>query len=355
MKKSIWVFLDCEGPCVLNDNAQESTAALAEQCGLGKQVGIDFYKRMSIIDDIWGDFHRVPQDKEYSSGHTLKVVLPFFKAMGATEKWLYEFARESLRTVPYIKETINQLAELYNVWMISTSYNWFIRAFCDLVGFDFAKAHCTLVNGFDQVLVTEEEATSLRRFMYEVAKMPVIQYDQETGEIAVSHLPFYEHITRFVWNVLWYGMPVGRLLRTVHPIGQAQKMQVMQAICQRFGLPKEKVMYVGDSQTDVQCVEWLKGEGLSMMFNGKGRVCSLSDIMFIGDDARAIDEIAYVFSCGGRQAVINGSGYQNPDLEGETGEGGLLGVVVPENWKKFEQKSVAFRKQFRGVHIGELT
>lgn len=353
-KKKIWIFLDCEGPCVLNDNAQESTVALAVQCGLGEEVGVNFFQRLSVIDDIWGDFHKIPKDPTYSSGHTLKVILPFFKAMGATEKWLYDFARESLRMVPYIKETINQLAELYNVWMISTSYEWFIRAFCDWLGFDFEKAECTKVSDLDGVAISIPQSALLLDFMKETVEMPVIEYNHETGDVIPEHQQYYDRVTKFIWETV-YNMPVGKFLRSVRPVGQTQKREAMEAICKQFGITKEKVMYVGDSQTDVQCAEWLRGEGLSMMFNGKGRVCALSDIMFIGADARAIDEIAYNFSRAGRQGTINFSGYQDPDIEAEIGEGGLLAAVTPENWKALEKKSVAFRKQFRGVHIGELT
>lgn len=348
-KSNILIALDNEGPQTLNDNAQENTVALAEKCGLGEQVGVEFYKRLSNIDDIWGDFHRIPKDPSYSSGHTLKVVLPFYKAMGADSQGLYEFAGKNLRIVPNIDGVLDSLSRKYNVWIISTSYEFFIRAFCDKVGFDFARACCTFVPRFDEIPITKEESAMLLDFMKEVAAMPVIEYDGKTGEVIPEHQVYYDRFTNFIWETV-YNMPVGEMLRIVHPVGQAQKREAVEDICQEFKVPRERVMYGGDSQTDVQVVEWLQKEGLTMMFNGKGRVCSLSDIMYIGEDARVIEEVADLFAERGRQGVID---HYMPPREASCG--GVLAAVTPENIGELEPMSVKKRKEFRGIHIGELT
>jgi predicted HAD superfamily phosphohydrolase len=205
------------------------------------------------------------------------------------------------------------------------------------------------VDGFDAIRLSDAEAQQLLAFMREAAAMPVIQYDGKTGEVAPAHQVHYDRFTQFVWEAV-YGMPVGQLLRTVHPVGQTQKREAVERICGEFGVPKECAMYVGDSQTDVQCVELLQGRGLTMMFNGKGRVCRISDIMYIGEDARAIEEVAHRFAELGRDGVIR---YYSPPQEAECG--GLLAAVTPENIDELHDRSVKKRKEFRGVHIGSLT
>lgn len=367
----IWVILDVEGPQLLNDNAWETTVALAkgypnwdkiapeiviipspteEGMTLGEIIAARFYQRLSVIDDIWGDFHRILQDPTYSSGHTLKVVLSFYKAMGATSQWLYEFAKKSLRVVPNIDWVLAHLKGEYNVWMISTSYEFFIRAFCDSVGFDFRRTHCTAVNEFDTIPISKKEARTLLAFMREVAAMPVIEYNKETGEVIPEHQAHYDRFTSFIWETV-YSMPVGELLRSVLPVGQTQKREAMEWICHRWDVPKEKVMYVGDSQTDIQCAEWLQGVGLVMMFNAKGvRVCRLADVMYIGEDARAIAWVANLFAREGRQGVID---YYKLPRSMKDGE--LLTTVTPENVEELEAISVRKRRGFRGVGIGGLT
>jgi len=371
VKDAIWVFLDNEGPQTKNDNAQENMVTLAkeypdwdrvlpeveivplskeeEKMTVGEIIGTRTYQRISNIDDIWGDFHRIPKDPSYSSGHTLKVVLPFYKAMGATSQWLYDFAKDSLLVVPNIGRVLVSLDAKYNVWQISTSYEFFIKAFCNLVSFDFSRARCTFVERFDEIPISNAEAGILLAFLKWVALTPVIEYDGKTGEVKKEHQACYDWITGFIWEVV-YHLPVGKFLRIVHPVGQAQKREAVEEICRECGVSKEKVMVVDDSQTGVQIVEWLRGVGLTMMFNGKGRICSLSDIMYIGEDARAIEEVADLFAERGRQGVID---YYTPPREAKCG--GLLAAVTPENIGELEPMSVKKRKEFRGVAIGELT
>jgi energy-converting hydrogenase A subunit R len=347
-KEAPWVVVDNEGPCTLNDNAQENMVELARQCGLGEEVGIKAYKNISNIDDIWGDFHKIAKDPTYSSGHTLKIVLPFYKAMGASSEWLYNFARDSLRLLPHIGNVLNNLNRKYNLWMISTSYEFFIQAFCDAVSFDFSRVRCTSVENFDEITITEKEKALLLSFLIEVAQTPTIQYDSKTGEIIKEHQVYYDRITEFIWETV-YNMPLGKFLYMVQPIGQIQKRDTLEEISQRFDVSKERIMYVGDSQTDVECVRFLRGEGLTVMFNGKGQVCHLSDIMYIGEDAGIIEEIADLFAQKGRHGVIK---YYTPS---KIVKGGIVATVTRNNIKELEEASIKKRKEFRGIHIGELT
>ena len=347
-KNTIWNLFDVEGPQTLNDNAQENTVELAARCGLGKKVGIEFYKRISVIDDVWGDFHKIAKDPLYSSGHTLKVVLPFYKTMGATYQWLYKFAKKSIRVVPNITGVLKNLDSKYNVRLVSTSYDFFIKAFCDSVGFDFKKAFCTRVENFDEIPITEVEIKMLKAFMRAVVSWPVIQYDEKTGKVYSDHQKYYDLITGFIWEFVYY-LSVGQFLKTVHPIGQQQKREAMIRTIQKFDIPKEKIFFVGDGQTDVQCVQYLQGTGLTMMFNGKGKVCDVSDLMYIGEDARAIEEVANLFTKKGREGVIK---YYTPYRETFHG---IIAAVTPQNLEELKELSVKKRKEFRGVHIGELT
>ncbi len=269
--------------------------------------------------------------------------------MGATYQPLYDFAKKSIRAVPNIRKALAGLDRKYNVWMVSTSYEFFIQAFCDLVGFDFTRVRCTFVPKFDEITISREEAVLLPGFMKEIAAMPIIEYDGKTGEVIEGHQAHYDRFTKFVWETV-YNMPVGELLRIVYPVGQAQKREAVEQILQENQIPLEKTMGVGDSQTDLQWVQLFKGKGLSMMFNGKGKVCGESDIMYIGENAAAIEEVADLFAERGRQGVID---YYTLPQEAKCG--GLLSTVTPENIGELEPKSVKKRKEFRGGHIGELT
>lgn len=382
--RKILIILDNEGVQSLNDNAQETMVEAAKlypfwekvapefvilpgekEKGMtsGEIIGIRFFRRTSNIDDIWGDFHRIPRDPTYSSGHTLKVILPFLKALGADSEWMRKFAFQSLRLMPNINKVLPVLDKKYIVRMVSTSYEFFIQAFCQATGFDFAKSDCTFVPKFDEIPVTTKERRLLLAFMKEVAAMPLIEYDEKIGEVIPEHKSYYDRFADFIWNVV-YNLPVGELLRIVHPVGQTQKREAVERKIRELQMSLEKVMGVGDSQTDVQWVELLAEKGLSMMFNGKGKVCRKACLMYIGENAQAIQEVADLFAKGGRKAILTRYSLPEP-IRSEKGtvkslgyaaeEGGLLVVPNKENIEILEAMSVQKRKQVRGVHIGELT
>jgi predicted HAD superfamily phosphohydrolase len=370
-RKKVLVLLDNEGPQTLNDNAQESIVALSKEykgweeiapeliietlseekgMTLGEIIATRFYRRLSNVDDIWGDYGRVANiDPTYSSGHAVKIALAFDKALGATSQWLYDFAKRGVRVVPNIERVLTDLDRKYEVWQISTSYEFFVKAFCDLVGFDYSKTYCTSVPRFNEVPLGSTEEKKLLAFMRKVAVMPIIKYNEETGEVFPGHRFYYDELTDFIWKTV-LKMQVGEILRIVHPIGQEQKRKAVEDIQRTTGYPKEKTMYIGDSQTDVRCVEFLAGKGLTLMFNGKGKVCRIADIMYIGENAEAIKEVADLFAKIGRQGTID---YYTPSQEATSG--GLLAAVTPERIEQLEELSLEKRKQFRGIHIGELS
>jgi predicted HAD superfamily phosphohydrolase len=382
--RSILIILDKEGVLSLNDNAQESMVWAAKLyrywkrlapkivivptekekgMTLGEIIGTRFFQRISNIDDIWGDFHKIAEDPSYSSGHTLKVILAFLSALGINSQGMRDFAYGSLRLMPNINKVLPILDGKYTVRMVSTSYEFFIQAFCQATGFDFEKCDCTFVPKFGEIPLKNEERLILLRFMKKVAVMPLIEYDEKTGEVKPEHQKYYDRITDFIWETL-YNMPVGEMLRIVHPVGQAQKREAVERRIQEFQVPLERTMGLGDSQTDVQWAQLLQGKGLVVMFNGKGKVCRHSDIMYIGDNTEVIEEIADLFAEGGREAVLTEYSLPEPirsekgllkSLGYDAGEGGLLVVPTKENIEVLEAMSVQKRKEVRGVHIAELT
>ena len=345
------VFLDNEGPCTLSDNAYESTVQLAIECGLGEEVGRNFFRAISNVDDIWGDFdeHRPVQDPEYSAGGTLKVILAFLVAMKATSSWMRDFARSSLCVVPGIGQAIGVLDREFVLRQISTSYEFFVAEFCRIVHLDVGKIRCTKVPEFDALCLEEGERLKLLRFVEEAARLPLIQYLPD-GEIHPESKSVFDFITRFVWQELYFDR-AGVFLRTVKTIGQLQKREAVAEILMDEDITLDHAMYVGDSQTDVQAIKLLAGRGLTVLFNGKGRhLFETADLAYIGEDAGVITWVAQRFRELGREEVrrVCSMVHCFPD-------GGILATIRPDSIDELERMSLTKRKSIRGVHIGSLT
>jgi energy-converting hydrogenase A subunit R len=67
---------DCEGPISKNDNAYELTEKLVPEGGT-------LFEIISIYDDIQAEIVKRPN---YKAGDTLRLIVPFLRACGATNK-----------------------------------------------------------------------------------------------------------------------------------------------------------------------------------------------------------------------------------------------------------------------------
>ena len=346
------IGLDMEGPCLFNDNAFEILVIVLMLFGFTREAAGTVYNNLSVIDDIWGDHHKVVHiDPTYSSGHTLKIVLAIVRALGVELEWLKEFSRGSLLLVPNIVLTIRGLvAQGFELFGISTSYDFFVWEFFKLAGLDSARAYCTIVDPdlYNGISATMRQRNRVLKALTRISQMSPVEYDHKTGVVAVAHKENYDYITRFVWQTL-RNMKVGQLMKEVIPVGQYQKYEAFRKIELLTGESLSSMMYVGDSQTDVQIAEYLFRYGLVVTFNGKGKVCERSNIMYIGQDARAIGELAEVFGEVGRDGAI---AYCSPSRQARCG--GEFFAVTRENVKHLETKSVKMREHLRGA-AGSLT
>lgn len=348
-RKDIWGFIDVETPCVRNNNAQETLVFMAEQCGLGKEVGIKFFQRIESVDNIWGgDRKKIRQDPYYRPGGTLKVILPFLRAMDVTSKDLYDFARRSIKLTPNIKGVLASLDSNFNVRLLSTAYCFFVRAFCDSVDFQPEKAYCTRVDEFDEVPITEHQSEMLKYFMKEIASWPVIRHSEIRGGTISEYQRYYNALTGFIWEFV-FNLPVGIFLQNIHPIDQQLKREVMVRLINEKNIQREKTFFVGDSEVDLDCIHLLKENGLTLAFNGTGKVCEKVDLVYAGDDATIIEEVANLFARHGRERTIE---HFTPIRQVSHG---VIGAVTPQNIGELKEISIRKREEFLGTELGKLT
>ena len=90
------VDLDCEGPITKNDNAMELAEHFIPQGG-------HFFSVISRYDDFLAD---IAKRQGYRAGNTLKLILPFLKAYGATNRRIKEYSARNLLLVAGADQTL---------------------------------------------------------------------------------------------------------------------------------------------------------------------------------------------------------------------------------------------------------
>ena len=103
---------DCEGPISKNDNAFE----LAENF---IPNGDKFFANISKYDDVLADILQKP---DYSAGSTLRLILPFFKAYGLTDRQMEDFSVKSIVLIASSKSTLHHIRAISDAFIVSTSY-----------------------------------------------------------------------------------------------------------------------------------------------------------------------------------------------------------------------------------------
>ena len=258
----IQLNIDCEGPITQNDNA-------FELCREFIPGGDRFFAIVSKYDDFLADVEKRPG---YKAGDTLKLVLPFLKAYGVTDRLMEEFSQRTLLMLPGTELMLPEVSRTLPSFIISTSYRPYLEALCHATGFPLENVFCTDVN-LDKYELKPEESAYLKRTAEEIAGMEMIHWPEHAAgvnDLSAGHRETIERLEQIFWQEI-SGMDIGRIFREINPIGGVEKASAVKESLNRTGLGLKDVIYAGDSITDVQALELVNsGGGTAVSFNGNG-------------------------------------------------------------------------------------
>src|SRR3989337_3445481 len=158
------VFItDCEGPISKNDNAFEATARFVPN-------GDRLFSIISKYDDVLADVIKKPG---YNAGDTLKLILPFLKAYDVTDLQMREFSAENILLIANSKGTLEQIRSKADAFIISTSYQHYIEALCEVLDFPYENTFCTRLS-LDRYELSEREKFRLREIAREISQVPMV-------------------------------------------------------------------------------------------------------------------------------------------------------------------------------------
>jgi energy-converting hydrogenase A subunit R len=339
MRKTQFVS-DLEGPLTLNDNAFELTAHFLPQ-------GAHFFALMSRYDDILAD---IVKRSGYRAGTTLALIVPFLKAFGLRDRDLHEFSRSSIRLVPGALEALQRIRAQMPAFIISTSYEPYVRAVCEALQFPFENAYCTKIS-LDAYALSEEERQELLTLYDQIVQRSQIQIPlgvQSVDELSGEDRQTLELLDHIFWERVW-GMEIGRVLREVQPIGGPEKARALREISERTGISLAQTIYVGDSITDVEALALVRqAGGLAVAFNGNRYALRAAELGCISSDALILAEIAEAFQASPARLRL--------DRTASPANGRRRRTVQTKSGidDAFIHQSEQMRRRLRGEQIGGL-
>lgn len=360
MKREKIFITDCEGPISKNDNAFELASHFIPE-------GEKFFALISKYDDVLAEVLKRPG---YKAGNTLKLILPFLKAYRVTDNKMREYSAGNILLVPGAKVTLEFVKGIMPAYIVSTSYEPYIRALCNTVGFPYEKTYCTRVN-IDKYPMSEIERKRLMKLREEIVAIPMI----EIPENASSIKDFSERDRKTIMRLDEIFMEVskmqcGKIFEEVEPVGGTEKARAVEEIVAKHEAEISNVVYFGDSITDVESFRLVrKNNGLAVSFNGNEYAVKEAEIAVMAEHTIATSILAYAFNKLGKEKTIELAekwsiqtlkAYSIDEelikkLEAVSSKYSIkVEAVTAENVDGLCKESTVFRKKVRGEKIGEL-
>jgi energy-converting hydrogenase A subunit R len=356
------VFIsDCEGPVSKNDNAFEVTAHFVPN-------GDKLFTIISKYDDVLADVLKKPG---YSAGGTLKLILPFLKAYDVTDRQMREFSAQNLILITNSKDTLRHMRSIASAFIVSTSYEHYIKALCKALDFPYGNTFCTHLS-IDKYSLTEPEKSRLKEMARDIVQMPLVNIPPMAKSLKDFSSTDQETISRLdtiFWNEM-AGMRVSEIFSEVTPVGGGQKAEAIEGTVKRLRAPLEDVMYVGDSITDMEAFKLVRGNGgLTVSFNGNQYAIKSAEIAVLSENSIVTAIVADLFCKLGKQQTLQVlENWNLKALQKSAVSQPLLDrlftlypkalpkvqIVTAENMEMLVKESSEFRKKVRGEAIGRL-
>jgi energy-converting hydrogenase A subunit R len=281
------------------------------------------------------------------------------------------FSAKTLLLISNVKESLAFIRKVAHTFIVSTSYEHYIRALCQAINFPFKNVYCTKVK-MDKYLLSQKERDKLRKLAAEIAKMPVIEIPK--GASSIQDFPKqHQQIIRRLDEIFWEEiakMEIGKVFNEVNPVGGREKAETVMQIAKNLGVNLSEVVYVGDSITDVEVFKTVRGgDGLTISFNGNEYAIREAEIAIMSEKALVTALLTAVFCKFGKEGVfelVNNWSFErlrelNVDTELKNKFFEAYGEKLPQvevvtaaNMERLAKESTTFRKTVRGEAIGRL-
>ena len=245
---------------------------------------------------------------------------------------------------------IKYVQDIMPFYIVSTSYNQYIKALSDKTGFKYENTYSTKLE-LDKYELNEEEQDKL------IDIHNNILFDSS-----------FENIDR-LFNDVISKMEINKLVESVKPVGGIGKRDAILDIIEKNNYQPEGLMYSGDSITDKEALEYAKdNNGLSISFNGNNHSIKSASIAIASTNNLILAVIADIFNNKGTEGVYDFiNEYNEEPLEAilnssnnnEITQELLLSkpsidVINEDNIEELTNKSKITRDKVRGKRIGNL-
>ncbi|KON26490.1 hypothetical protein AC481_07110 [miscellaneous Crenarchaeota group archaeon SMTZ-80] len=363
---------DWEGPFGKNDYAMEISDHFLPNGAL-------IFTLLSKYDDILAD---VLKRNNYGAGDTLKLILPFLRAYGATNDKIEKFAAKRTRLLSCSLDTLQFVKSIMPSYIISASYDICFSHIWKILEIPRENFYCTKLN-IDDYELNNNEKERLNKITAELINIAnqlanrkdraelinIPKNARHLGDFSKDDREIIEKLDSYFWEEI-YSMDAGRMLKEVEVVDSSGKAEVIKIIRKKLGVDLRNCMYIGDSITDTLALRYLReNNGLAISFNGNEYAIKEAEIAVISDNTVITSLLANIFNKYGKKLLIeliknwslkNIEKYSYPrKLQKSINQifkkkMPRVEIISKNNIGELIEESTNFRKRIRGEIIGVL-
>ena len=291
------LVMSCDGILSKNDFGRDL-------CARSIRNGARFFDAVSRYEDL-NTF--VLERDETKSHQTMKMIIPFLKAFGMTDRFAYDLARDSLQIIPGADGTAAYLRRLLPTFIASSSFEHHMMAVSDALDFPMDSITCTNVE-FDSAENDRLEDKKLRELANKIAsvRLPKTMYTvseseflDEDDEVLVTELDS-------IFNDILPGMEAYKSFKDVLAIGLNEKAYALLEIRKKTEIEFNSTAYIGSGINDYQALDLVRdSDGLAISFNGSEYAVRGCNIAVMSNNTIVLDVLVGEFYNEGIQAVFD--------------------------------------------------
>lgn len=304
--------------------------------------------------------------EEATAGNTVKWVIPFLKANGATDYLMREAYKESMDLLPGAEDALRFISRLLPTHVSTSMYEHGWMAVEERVGAPLCDVFCSRVD-LDHVQFGRADSRKIREMCERISSLRIPKTVYELNVPMEVHEDDIR-IIRTLDDILQQGipdLPAMGLMESSNPVTSHRKAYQLLDVRKQTNIDLDCTMYIGGEDTDYQCLDLVRDAGgVAVAFNGSDFAVRGSNIAIMSKDATVGAVFASMFNDRGIEAILNlAANWERPYLKKcEFPDRNLLDRMLAAHPRKLPEvyavdkhnvdeiaaKSNAFRKKFIG-------
>ncbi len=280
--KHNYICFDLEGPLTPQDNAYDLMSLFPS--------GDKIFEVISRYDDLLTMEGR----QDYEPGDTLALIIPFLLLHDISEDDIAALARKATLTGGAKKLISWLVANGWQVFCISTTYEQYAWRITKKLGIDEINVACTNFP-LDELRHTlcKIDTPFLKKIEEDILKM-----SEDKDDLAIKH-----RLDDFFWHRLPQ-TDIGRIIHKVKPIGGRRKVEALKKFCEEHHKSPSDWVYIGDSITDFRVLKEVDSAGgLAIAFNANRYALPYATMSLASTHISDLKEILLLWLKNGRSAV----------------------------------------------------